>query len=107
MIQYDDFAKIDLRVGTIKSAEKHPDADKLVVLQVDLGSETRQIVAGIAKHFELFALPGLQITVVMNLEPRKLRGIESHGMLLAASDDEGHLSLLSPGQPIKAGSQVK
>ena len=101
-IKYEDFAKLDLRVGTILEAADHPDADKLLVLQVDLGTEKRQIVAGIKKHYTCEHLKGLQIIVVMNLEPRTLRGVMSHGMLLAATDDV-NLSLLSPEQRIVAG----
>ena len=107
-IKYEDFAKLDLRVGTIMEAAAHPDADKLVVLQVDLGTEKRQIVAGIKKYYDpsCIELTGLQIIVVMNLEPRTLRGVISHGMLLAASDAEGNLSLLKPERLIAAGSKV-
>lgn len=101
-IKYEDFAKLDLRVGTILEVSDHPDADKLVVLQVDLGTEKRQIVAGIKKHYTCEHLKGLQIIVVVNLEPRTLRGVMSHGMLLAASDDS-NLSLVTTQQQIVAG----
>ena len=88
-IQFDDFAKLDLRVATIKQAEPHPNADRLLKLQVDLGDEQRQVCAGIRGYYEPEELIGLQIVVVANLAPRKIRGEESNGMLLAASVSEG------------------
>jgi len=108
-ISYDDFTKVELRIATITDAKPHPDAkvDKLLILTVDLGDQTRQIVAGIKKHYDADALKGKQIVVVCNLEPRTLRGETSHGMLLAASDEEGNVVLLTPDKPIKAGSVVK
>lgn len=107
VIQYDDFVKIDLRVGTIKQAEAHPAADKLLVLQVDLGTETRQIVAGIRGHYEPAALVGRQIIVVANLAPRKMRGLESQGMLLAASNaDHTQVILLTTEREIAPGARV-
>jgi methionyl-tRNA synthetase len=88
-ISYDDFAKVALRVGLVLSAEKHPKADRLLVLQVDLGEETpRQIVAGIADKFAPEALVGRKVVVVANLAPVKLRGVESRGMLLAAGGQQ-------------------
>jgi methionyl-tRNA synthetase len=105
-VTYDDFAKLNFRVGTVKEAKPHPNADKLLVLQVDLGTETRQIVAGIRLHYEPASLIGKQIVVITNLEPRTLRGEVSHGMLLAASDGD-KLSLVAPNPPIKEGSQVR
>jgi methionyl-tRNA synthetase len=84
-IAIDDFARVDLRVGQIVSAERIQGADKLLKLQIDLGSETRQILAGIAKHYTPESLLGKKIVIVANLQPRKMRGLESHGMLLAAS----------------------
>ena len=86
-INYDDFSKIDLRVGTIKEAVAVEGADKLVKLTVDLGFDTRTIVAGIKQYYAVESLVGRQIVVVVNLAPRKIRGIESHGMLLVAKDD--------------------
>ena len=113
-IKYDDFAKLDLRVGTILEAVPNPNADKLMVLQVDLGTEKRQIVAGIKKYYASSEeLVGRQIVVVANLEPRELRGYTSHGMLLAASSldpIEGKqgtdLALISPEHRIAPGSKV-
>ncbi len=105
-IVFDDFAKIDLKVGTIVSAEKVQKADKLLKLQIDLGFETRTIVSGIALHFAPEEIVGKQVTVVANLAPRKMRGIESNGMILMAEDKAGKLHFISPGQNIDNGSGV-
>jgi methionyl-tRNA synthetase len=94
-IEFDDFAKIDLRTGTIVSAEKVEKADKLLKLEVDLGSEVRTIVSGIAKHYEPQNIIGQRVTVVTNLAPRKMRGIESNGMILMAEDKDGALKFVS------------
>jgi tRNA-binding protein len=107
VIQYDDFVKLDLRVATIVQAEPHPNADKLLVLQVDLETEKRQLVAGIRGHYEPAALVGRQIVVVANLAPRMMRGLESNGMLLAASSaDHSQVILLTTERPIAPGSKV-
>jgi len=107
VISFDDFAKLDLRVGTITQADVHPAADKLLVLQVDLGSEKRQLVAGIRGHYEPAAIVGRQIVVVANLAPRKMRGVDSQGMLLAASTaDHAQVILLTTDRPIAPGSRV-
>ncbi|MCB9292016.1 MAG: methionine--tRNA ligase [Lewinellaceae bacterium] len=95
-IQYDDFARLDLRTGTITAAKAVPKADKLLQLTVDLGSEQRTVVAGIAKFFKPEELPGQPVVVVANLAPRKLRGIESQGMVLMAENDKGELAFVSP-----------
>ena len=87
-IVYEDFDKIDFRVGTILSAEKHPDADKLLVFQVKMGTETRQIISGVAKSFTPEEMVGKKVVVVANLKPRKLRGMESKGMILFADNGE-------------------
>ncbi len=106
-ITFDDFLKLDLRVATIVQAREHPAADKLLVLQVDLGGEQRQIIAGIKGYYEPDALVGKQIVVVTNLPPRKMRGMESQGMLLAAcTDDRQDLSLLTLDRSIPAGTKV-
>jgi tRNA-binding protein len=105
MISIDDFRKVELKVATIKSAEPHPNADKLMVLQIDLGSEQRQICAGIRNHYTPEELVGKQIVVVANLETAKLRGLESQGMLLAASD-EGRVIILTPERPVLPGAKV-
>jgi methionyl-tRNA synthetase len=105
-IQFDDFAKIDLRVGTIVAAEKVEKADKLLKLQVDLGFETRTIVSGIAMHFDAADIVGKQVTVVTNLAPRKMRGIESNGMILMAEDAAGKLKFVQPNEVVDNGSGV-
>lgn len=105
-IVFDDFAKIDLKVGTIVSAEKVEKADKLLKLQVDLGFETRTIVSGIAMHFKPEDIVGKQVTVVVNLAPRKMRGIESNGMILMAEDASGKLHFINPEENINPGSGV-
>ena len=105
-IQFDDFAKIDLKVGTIVAAEKVEKADKLLKLSVDLGFETRTIVSGIALHFKPEEIVGKQVTVVTNLAPRKMRGIESNGMILMAEDKSGKLHFINPENAIDTGSNV-
>ena len=105
-IQFDDFAKIDLKVGTILTAEKVEKADKLLKLAVDLGTETRTIVSGIALHFNPEDIIGKQVVVVANLAPRKMRGIESQGMILMAEDKTGKLHFVNPDTLIDAGSGV-
>jgi methionyl-tRNA synthetase len=105
-IVYDDFAKLDLRVGTILTAGKVEKADKLLKLEVDLGSERRTIVSGIAQHFNAEDIIGRQVVVVTNLAPRKMRGIESNGMILMAEDKEGKLHFVNPEDKIAAGSGV-
>lgn len=106
-ITYDDFAKVALRVGIVVAAEKHPNADRLLVLQVDIGeAQPRQIVAGIAKVYDPEVLVGKRIIVVANLAPAKLRGVESQGMLLAAGGSDV-ASLLTPIHDVAAGSIVK
>ncbi len=105
-IQFDDFAKIDLKVGTITAAEKVEKADKLLKLEVDLGFEKRTIVSGIALHFEPAAIVGKQVVVVTNLAPRKMRGIESNGMILMAEDKDGKLKFVNPDEATANGSGV-
>lgn len=105
-IVFDDFAKIDLKVGTIVAAEKVEKADKLLKLQVDLGFEIRTIVSGIAMHFAPADIVGKQVTVVCNLAPRKMRGIESNGMILMAEDAIGKLHFVNPEENINPGSGV-
>ncbi|OGP51611.1 MAG: methionine--tRNA ligase subunit beta [Deltaproteobacteria bacterium RIFOXYA2_FULL_55_11] len=105
MISIDEFRRIELKVATIKKAEPHPNADKLLVLQIDLGSEERQIVAGIKGHYAPEELVGRQVVVVANLETAKLRGVESQGMLLAASDGE-RIVILTPEKEIHPGAKV-
>jgi methionine--tRNA ligase beta chain len=105
MISIEEFRNIELRVATVKSAEPHPNADKLMVLQIDLGSEQRQICAGIRDHYTPEELIGRQIVVVANLETARLRGLESQGMLLAASD-QGRVIFLTPEKTVQPGAKV-
>jgi methionyl-tRNA synthetase len=105
-IVYDDFAKLDLRVGKILSAEKVEKADKLLKLEIDLGFEKRTIVSGIALHFKADEIVGKQVVVVANLAPRKMRGIESNGMILMAEDTGGKLHFVNPDNDIDVGSGV-
>ncbi|HEU4574188.1 MAG TPA: methionine--tRNA ligase [Chitinophagaceae bacterium] len=105
-IVYDDFSKLDLKVGTILAAEKVEKADKLLKLQVDIGVETRTIVSGIALHFKPEEIVGKQVVVVANLAPRKMRGIESNGMILMAEDNQGKLHFIQPEAAINPGAGV-
>ncbi|HWL94613.1 MAG TPA: methionine--tRNA ligase subunit beta [Phycisphaerae bacterium] len=107
LITYDDFAKIDLRVARVLEAGPHPDADKLLLLKVDVGGEQRQIVAGIKGYYPPEDLVGKSIVVVKNLKPRKMRGQESQGMLLAASsEDRSQVILVTPMSDIAPGAKV-
>jgi methionyl-tRNA synthetase len=106
-ISIDDFRNLELRVATITAASPHPNADRLLVLTIDLGSEQRQLVAGIRAHYQPEDLIGKQIIVVANLQPATLRGVQSQGMLLAASDDQGRLAIVTPERPVANGAQVK
>jgi methionyl-tRNA synthetase len=105
-IQYDDFAKLELKAGTITACVKVEKADKLLKLEVDLGSEKRTIVSGIAQHYTPEEMVGKQVIVVTNLAPRKMKGIESQGMILTAEDNDGKLQLLKPENPVRPGSNV-
>jgi methionyl-tRNA synthetase len=105
VVNIEEFRRIELKVATIKKAEPHPNADRLLVLQVDLGSEERQIVAGIKGHYAPEELVDRQIVVVANLEPVRLRGVESQGMLLAASDGN-RIIILTPEKEIQPGANV-
>src|SRR5438270_13522957 len=97
-INYDDFAKLDLRVATVLECRPHENADKLLVLQIDLGGEKRQICAGLRQHYQPEQLVGKQIVVVANLAPRQMRGEISQGMLLAATDAaSGRVIIVMPG----------
>jgi methionyl-tRNA synthetase len=107
LIEFPDFAKIDLRVGTVTACEKVEKADKLLKLTVDLGeTEPRTIVSGIAMHFTPDEVVGNQVVVVANLAPRKMRGIESQGMILMAEDATGKLVFVSPKSMVNSGSGV-
>lgn len=106
MITIDDFKKVDLRVGKILEAERVEGSDKLIKLQVDLGEEKRQILAGIGTIYEPAILVGKEVIIVANLEPRKMMGLESNGMLLAASDELGPV-ILMPESEVKPGTGIR
>lgn len=106
-IAYDDFAKLDLRIGTVVAAEKVVKADKLLKLTIDLGFEQRTVVSGIAKFFEPETVVGRQVVLVANLAPRELRGILSQGMILMAENEKGELGFVSPPENWTPGSTVK
>lgn len=105
-ISIQDFSGIDLRVAVVKSAEEHPDADKLMVLKVGVGDEEKQLVAGIKGHYSTEELVGRKIIIVNNLAPAILRGVESQGMLLAARDGE-NVVLLTTEKDVVPGSRVQ
>lgn len=107
-ITFDDFAKLDLRVGTIRSAEKVEKADKLLKLSIDIGEASpRTVISGIAQHFTPEQVVGQQVVLVANLEPRKMRGVESQGMVLMAEDAEGKLRFVQPTEAMSPGSGVR
>ena len=105
MIAYDDFSKIDLRIGRVLEVKDHPDADKLYVLKVDIGEREIQLVAGLRQHCSIDDLEGKLIVVLANLEPRIVRGVESQGMLLAAKSDDS-VTILTTRKEAKPGSTV-
>ncbi len=106
MINYEDFAKLDLKIATILTAEKVEKSEKLVKLIVKIGEEQRTLVAGIGKFYDPVELINKRIVVLANLEPRTLKGIESQGMLLAAESPEGELVLLTADKNIADGAKV-
>jgi methionine--tRNA ligase beta chain len=108
-VSIQDFGKLDLRVGQVTAVEFHPNADKLLVLKVDLGPlGERQLVAGLKGYYEADDLVGRKIIVIVNLEPATLRGVESQGMLLAAAgDDASQVVFLTPEKDIAPGSRVR
>ena len=105
-IQYEDFTKVELKVGKVVTCDIHPNADKLYVIQVDLGTEKRQIVSGIRQFYKPEDLVGKNVIIVCNLAPRMMRGIESKGMLLAASG-AGDVSIATLVRDVPPGSGVK
>ncbi len=105
-IQFDDFAKLDIRIGTILEAEKLPKSDKLLKFLIDDGFEKRVILSGIAKHYSPEDMIGKQVTFIANLAPRKMMGIESNGMILMAEDRDGSLALLQPNKQVWNGGTV-
>ena len=106
MITYEDFAKLDLKVATIEEAEQVEGSEKLLKLNVSVGEEKRQIIAGIGKSYGPESLIGQQIVIIKNLEPRQLMGLESQGMLLAADSPEGPI-ILSPASAVAPGAKIK
>ncbi len=106
MINYDDFAKIELKIGKVLSAEPVEGSEKLLKLEVDFDAEKRQIVSGIAKAYQPEQLIGKSMVFITNLEPRMLMGLESNGMLLAASDEQGPVILL-PEREVAPGTGIK
>lgn len=106
LIQYDDFAKMDLRVGTILEAEKMPKANKLLILKVDTGIDVRTIVSGIAESFSPEEVIGKKVTVLVNLAPRNLRGTDSQGMILMTNNTEGKLVFVNPDVDVSNGETI-
>ena len=106
-ITFDEFSKMDIRVGVIITAEKVDKADKLLKLTVDTGIDVRTVVSGIAEHFKAEDVVGEKVSVLLNLAPRKIRGVESQGMILMAESDDGQLSFVSPTKEIKAGNTIR
>ncbi len=108
-VTYEDFAKLDLRVARVLEVHDHPNADKLLCLTIDLGDSQRQIIAGLRGQYAPEALVGKQIVVVANLQPRKMRGLESNGMLLAASygdETDRKVIVLTADQPVPPGATI-
>jgi len=105
MITLDEFKKVEMRIGTVMEAEKIAGSDKLLRLQVDFGSEKRQIVSGIAEFYSPEDMIGKQCPFVFNLEPKKFRGVESQGMIMAV-DVEGYCVLMHPNKEVAAGSLI-
>lgn len=106
MATFEDFKKLEFRIAKIKEVNDHPNADKLYIIMLDLGDRTKQVVAGIKNHYKKEDLIGRQVMMVDNLDPVVLRGVESQGMILAASDENG-MSVIIPGKEMKLGSVVK
>ena len=106
-ISFDDFTKMDIRIGTILEAEKVPKADKLLKLLVDTGIDKRTVVSGIAEHYDAEEVVGKKVSVLMNLAPRKIRGVESQGMILMAENEAGELSFVSPEKAFEAGGEIR
>ena len=105
-ISYEDFSKLDIRIGTILEAEKVPKTDKLLKLKIDTGIDKRTVVSGIAEFFDAGSIVGKQVAILLNLEPRNLRGIESQGMILMAEDKDGSLKFITTLEKTEPGSIV-
>ncbi|HPO64855.1 MAG TPA: methionine--tRNA ligase subunit beta, partial [Bacteroidales bacterium] len=106
-VSYDDFSRMDIRVGTIVHAEKVPKTKKLLKLTIDTGIDQRTVVSGIAEYFEPENIIGRQVCLLANLEPREIKGIVSHGMILMAEDKDGRLEFVAPSTTVAPGSSVK
>ncbi|MFX1503160.1 MAG: methionine--tRNA ligase subunit beta, partial [Promethearchaeota archaeon] len=106
MVSYDEFNRLDIRVALVKNVEKVPKANKLYKLSIDIGTEKKTLVAGLAEHYKSDDLIGKKIVVLTNLEPRKLRGILSEGMLLAAVDGD-NVSILIPDKDLQPGAKIE
>ncbi|MFH1406574.1 MAG: methionine--tRNA ligase subunit beta [Candidatus Omnitrophota bacterium] len=106
MVSFDEFKKLELKVGEIKEVKDHPNADKLYLISVDLGSEVREVVAGIKPYYKPEELVGKNVVVVANMEPANIRGAESKGMILAAQDESG-ICVLTTEKKVKPGSSVR
>ena len=106
-ITFDEFMKMDIRVGTIMAAEKVKKADKLLKLTVDTGVDTRTVVSGIAEHYKAEEIVGQKVSILLNLAPRKIRGVESQGMILMAENEEGELAFVSPTKDIGSGNTIR
>ncbi len=106
-IEYDDFAKLDMRIGTIVTAEKVAKTKKLIKLTINTGIDTRTVVSGIAEYYEPDEVIGKQVVILVNLAPKNLKGIESKGMILMAENSDGSLVFVSPAVKVKNGSEVK
>ncbi len=106
MISFNDFQKLNIRIGTIKNAEPVPDTDKLLKLTVDLGDEQRTLVAGIADQYSPEDIIGKQVPILANLEPKEIRGIKSQGMILAV-DADNKIALLHPDKEVNSGTEIR
>jgi len=106
-VTFDEFTKVDIRTATILEAEKVPKTTKLLKLKIDTGIDVRTIVSGIAEYYDPQSIIGKQISIVANLEPRKIKGIESKGMILMAEDRDGKLVMVTPSEKVGNGSPIK
>lgn len=106
MIDFNEWKKLDLRVAQIKEAKDHPNAEKLLILKVDIGGEEKQLVAGLKQHYKKEELIGKKVIVFTNLKPVTLRGVESQGMILAAVDQQ-NISLITTDKVMKCGSKIE
>ncbi len=105
-ISFDDFSKMDIRIGTVVEAEKVEKSKKLLKLKVDTGIDVRTVMSGIAEHFTPEQIKGKQVTLLVNLAPRKIMGVESQGMILMAEDKDGKLKLVQPSEPVNPGATI-